>query len=68
MRPLDCLSGDVSLYDSINCDPAVLGETLEEPSLLWAFSAVHQTTTTQELINPCEDTCDYFNPEVAIIS
>ena len=58
MRPLDYLSGDVSLYDSINYNPAVLEETSEEPSPLWGTSAVQQTTATQQLINPCEDTCD----------
>ena len=68
MRPLDCLRGDVSLYDSINCNPAVLGETSEEPCLLWGSSVVHQTAAAQRLINPCEDTCDYFNPKAAIIS
>jgi len=57
MRPLDCLSGEVSLYDYINCSLAVLGETSEEPNLPWGSSAVHQTTASQLLINPCEDTC-----------
>ena len=68
MRPLDCLSSDVSLYESISCNPAVLGETSEEPCPLWVSSAVHQTTATQQQINLCEDTCDYFNPKAVIIS
>jgi len=68
MRPLDCLNGGVSLYDSINCNTAAVGETSEEPSPLWGSSAVHRTTAAQQLINPSEDACDYFNPMTAIIS
>jgi len=47
MRSLDYLSGDVSMHDSINCNPAVPGETSNELSLLWGASRVHQTTATQ---------------------
>ena len=68
MRPLHCLSGDVSLYDSINCNPEVLGEASEKPSTLWDSSTIHQATATQQLVNPYEDTCDYFNPNAAIIA
>jgi len=52
MRPLDWLSGDVSSYDSINCNPVVLGETSEEPIPVWACSAINQTTATPQLIIP----------------
>ena len=68
MRTLDCLSGNLSLYDSINCNPAVLGQTSEEPSSVWGFLAVHQPTATQQLVNSYEDMCDYVDPKAAIIS
>jgi len=68
MRPLDCLSGDVSLYDSINCNPAVLGKTSEEPISVWGCSAINQTTATPQLVIPFEDKCDYFDRKAAIIS
>ena len=68
MRPLDCFSGDVSLYDSINCNAAILGETSKEPSLLCGSLAVHQATATQPLINLCEDMSNYFNTKASIIS
>jgi len=68
MRPLDCLSGDVSLYGLINGNPAVLGETSEELIPVWGCSAINQTTATPQLIIPYEDKCDYFNRKAAIIS
>ena len=67
MRALDCLSAEVSLYYSINCNPAIMGEISEEPTPVWGCSTINQTIATPQLIIPCEDMCDYFNPKAAII-